>query len=87
MACFLIARCGCGSTPNHVELDKEGNLKVLIPHLLQWTLTLIELLGVGVIVAAVVMSTVFFGKQGLAVGWETAFQNTAPTLGAESAGP
>jgi uncharacterized membrane protein len=55
--------------------------RAAIVHALHWIATIIEVIGVGVIVAGAMVSTGLFARHGLVQGWNTAFQQYRANLG------
>ncbi len=66
---------------NSFEVVSTGDARAVVVQVLHWIATIIEVVGVGVIVIAAVASTVVFVKAGLRSGWNGAMPSYRADLG------
>lgn len=66
---------------NSFDLFPVGDLRSLITQTLHTIAIVIEVVGVGVIVAAAIASTIVFARKGLNLGWNVALQGYRADLG------
>jgi len=66
---------------NPTDLAPTPEMRDVAVHLLHWVATIIEMVGVAVIVGGAVVSTALFVRTGLATTWNGGFQQYRANLG------